>query len=184
MGCAVTTALGLINNLAQLKIGQSVAVFGCGGVGLNVVQGALPGFGRSDHRHRYLRPQTGVAPAVRRHPRINCHERRGREVRKIAGPGRRRVRGQYRPGPAHRDGLRVDRPEGPDDPGGRARHDENIHIHSLPLHHGKVLTGCEGGDTDPAVDIPRYVRLYQRGKLPLDTFDYPPLSARRDQRGA
>src|SRR6266496_257532 len=40
MGCAVTTALGLINNLAQLKIGQSIAVLGCGGVGLNVVQGA------------------------------------------------------------------------------------------------------------------------------------------------
>src|SRR5262249_18446075 len=40
MGCAVTTALGVINNLAQLKIGQSIAVFGCGGVGLNVVQGA------------------------------------------------------------------------------------------------------------------------------------------------
>lgn len=40
MGCAVTTALGLINNLAQLKIGQSIAIFGCGGVGLNVVQGA------------------------------------------------------------------------------------------------------------------------------------------------
>src|SRR5262245_14891462 len=40
MGCAVTTALGLINNLARLKIGQSIAVLGCGGVGLNVVQGA------------------------------------------------------------------------------------------------------------------------------------------------
>ena len=38
--CAVTTALGLINNLAQVKIGQSLAVFGCGGVGLSVVQGA------------------------------------------------------------------------------------------------------------------------------------------------
>src|SRR5215471_11714042 len=34
MGCAVTTALGLINNLAQLKIGQSIGIFGCGGVGL------------------------------------------------------------------------------------------------------------------------------------------------------
>src|SRR5205807_1036527 len=40
MGCAVTTALGLINNDAQVKIGQSIAVLGCGGVGLNVVQGA------------------------------------------------------------------------------------------------------------------------------------------------
>ena len=40
MGCAVTTALGLINNEANIKIGQSVAVAGCGGVGLNIIQGA------------------------------------------------------------------------------------------------------------------------------------------------
>ena len=40
MGCAVTTGLGLINNDAKLKIGQSIAVLGCGGVGLNVIQGA------------------------------------------------------------------------------------------------------------------------------------------------
>ena len=50
MGCAVTTALGLINNLARLKIGQSIAVFGCGGVGLNVVQGAE--IGRASCRER------------------------------------------------------------------------------------------------------------------------------------
>jgi Zn-dependent alcohol dehydrogenase len=31
-----------------------------------------------------------------------------------------------------------------------------------------VLTGCEGGETDPAVDIPRYIKLLQSGKLGLD----------------
>jgi S-(hydroxymethyl)glutathione dehydrogenase/alcohol dehydrogenase len=38
----------------------------------------------------------------------------------------------------------------------------------MPLHHGKILTGCEGGNTDPAVDIPRYLKLYEAGKLNLD----------------
>src|SRR6185437_789223 len=51
---------------------------------------------------------------------------------------------------------------------GVPRHDQDITIHSLPLHFGKVLTGCEGGSTNPAVDIPRYLKLYQRGKLKLD----------------
>src|SRR5580693_7810143 len=37
-GCAVTTAAGVVNNDAKLKIGESVAVFGVGGVGLNLVQ--------------------------------------------------------------------------------------------------------------------------------------------------
>src|SRR5271169_3456109 len=38
LGCAVTTAAGVINNDAGVKIGESVAVFGIGGVGLNVIQ--------------------------------------------------------------------------------------------------------------------------------------------------
>src|SRR5260370_23861717 len=37
-GCAVTTAAGVVNNDAKLKIGESVAIFGVGGVGLNLVQ--------------------------------------------------------------------------------------------------------------------------------------------------
>src|SRR5215469_435552 len=37
-GCAVTTAAGVVNNDAGLKIGESVVIFGIGGVGLNLVQ--------------------------------------------------------------------------------------------------------------------------------------------------
>ena len=37
-GCAVTTAAGVIGNDAKLKIGESVAILGVGGVGLNLVQ--------------------------------------------------------------------------------------------------------------------------------------------------
>jgi len=38
LGCAVTTALGVINNDAKVAIGELVIVMGTGGVGLNVVQ--------------------------------------------------------------------------------------------------------------------------------------------------
>src|SRR4051812_2869932 len=38
LGCAVTTALGVVNNDAQVAIGEAVVVFGVGGVGLNIVQ--------------------------------------------------------------------------------------------------------------------------------------------------
>jgi hypothetical protein len=38
LGCAVTTAAGVINNDAKVKLGESVVVFGVGGVGLNLVQ--------------------------------------------------------------------------------------------------------------------------------------------------
>ena len=38
LGCSLTTALGLVNNEAKIKIGQSVMVIGCGSVGTSVIQ--------------------------------------------------------------------------------------------------------------------------------------------------
>lgn len=40
LGCAVLTGVGAVRNRARVRIGQTVAVLGCGGVGLNVIQGA------------------------------------------------------------------------------------------------------------------------------------------------
>jgi S-(hydroxymethyl)glutathione dehydrogenase / alcohol dehydrogenase len=40
MGCAVMTGVGAVLNTARVRPGDTVAVVGCGGVGLNVVQGA------------------------------------------------------------------------------------------------------------------------------------------------
>ena len=40
LGCAVLTGVGSVINGARVRVGETVAVIGCGGVGLNVVQGA------------------------------------------------------------------------------------------------------------------------------------------------
>jgi S-(hydroxymethyl)glutathione dehydrogenase/alcohol dehydrogenase len=40
LGCAVATGFGAVRRVAAVRSGQSVAVIGCGGVGLNVVQAA------------------------------------------------------------------------------------------------------------------------------------------------
>ena len=40
LGCAVMTGVGAVRNAARVAPGQTVTVIGCGGVGLNVVQGA------------------------------------------------------------------------------------------------------------------------------------------------
>jgi S-(hydroxymethyl)glutathione dehydrogenase/alcohol dehydrogenase len=40
VGCGVITGIGAVVNAAQVRPGASVAVFGTGGVGLNVIQGA------------------------------------------------------------------------------------------------------------------------------------------------
>ena len=40
IGCGVTTGIGAVINTAKVETGSNVAVFGLGGIGLNVVQGA------------------------------------------------------------------------------------------------------------------------------------------------
>lgn len=170
MGCGITTALGLINNDAQVKIGQSVVVIGAGGVGLNVVQGAAmvsadPVVAVDIHEHKLAMAREFGATHV-----INSTEGDlGDELFKIVGSKGadvvvettglvRLIEQAYRSTSANGRTILV----------GVPRHDQDITIHSLPLHFGKVLTGCEGGQTNPTVDIPRYLKLYQHGKLALD----------------
>ena len=40
VGCGVTTGVGAVVNTAHVQVGENVAVFGLGGIGLNVLQGA------------------------------------------------------------------------------------------------------------------------------------------------
>ena len=47
IGCGVTTGMGAVFNTARIEVGSTVAVIGCGGVGLSAVQGAqIAGAGR------------------------------------------------------------------------------------------------------------------------------------------
>ena len=47
LGCGITTGIGAVLNTAKVEAGASVAVFGLGGVGLSVIQGAvMAGAGR------------------------------------------------------------------------------------------------------------------------------------------
>ena len=40
VGCSVMTGVGAVTNTVRLQVGQTVAVVGCGGIGLNIIQGA------------------------------------------------------------------------------------------------------------------------------------------------
>jgi S-(hydroxymethyl)glutathione dehydrogenase / alcohol dehydrogenase len=171
MGCAVTTALGLINNLAKLKIGQSILVLGCGGVGQCVVQGAAmvsatPIIAIDIHDEKLEMAMRRGATHVINSRSVDWVER----VQEIVGPMGVDVA-------VENTGLvqlieiayRMTAAQGRTILVGVPRHDQNISIHSLPLHHGKTLIGCEGGETDPTIDIPRYLKLFQLGKLELSS---------------
>jgi len=169
-GCAVTTAFGILDNNAGLKIGESIVVLGTGGVGLSVVQGAA------------LRAACPIVAVDRFDNRLDLAMQLGATHRINAGtealePRLRQIFGDQGVDVAVENtgdpdiialAYRMTGPTGRTVLVGVPRADQTIAIHSLPLHFGKVLTGSHGGQADPAVDIPRYVRLCLSGRLCLE----------------
>ena len=64
IGCGVTTGVGAVVNTAKVTPGSNVVVFGLGGIGLNVIQGAKMVGRRHDRRGRHQRRQGGMGPSL------------------------------------------------------------------------------------------------------------------------
>jgi S-(hydroxymethyl)glutathione dehydrogenase/alcohol dehydrogenase len=169
LGCAVTTAAGVINNDAKVKVGESVVVFGVGGVGLNVVQfaqlaGAYP-IVAVDLIDAKL-AMAKVRGATHCINSAGAGDLEG-EIRKIVGQqgpdkviettGVKSVI-ELAYNLTHADGtcVLVGVPN------------EKVTIYTLPIHFNKVLTGSHGGDAVPQIDIPRLIRLNRAGRLSFD----------------
>ncbi len=170
-GCAVTTAMGVINNDAQVKIGQSVVVFGVGGVGLNTIQGAdmvsaHPIIGVDVVESKLeMAKQFGMT-----HGFVAEGERdTAAGIREIVGEqGADVVIDTTGNTSVIEAAYNLTSPNGKTILVGVPRQGDNISIHSLPLHYQKVLTGSHGGSSRPDVEIPRYVQLCKSGKMTLD----------------
>ena len=169
-GCAVTTAFGVVNNDAQMKIGQSVVIFGIGGVGLNIAQAASmvsthPIIGVDLLQHKLdIGKKFGLTHTV-----VSGLENVNDTIRDIVGTQGADVvietTGNSR---VIEKAYELTHPDGKTICVGVPRKGDNISIYSLPLHFNKVLTGSHGGDAVPDVDIPRYIKLINVGKMTLD----------------
>lgn len=171
LGCAVTTAMGVVNNDARLGIGESIAVFGTGGVGLNIVQfaslvAAYPVVGIDLHEHKLELARSFGAT----HTIDASRQDVAKELRRIAGAEGVDVAVEttgvadvietaYSVSSARGRVILVGVP---------TKSDRHPSLYTLPLHFDKVLTGSEGGGSRPGVDIPKLVRLHAAGKLRLD----------------
>lgn len=168
-GCAVTTGFGVVQNNAKIKIGESVVVFGAGGVGLNIVQaaalvGAYPIIAVDLFDNRLaLAKQLGATHLINAK-----NEDAGKRIREIVGPAGTDVfidnTGQP---PIIQMGYELTGPKGRMTLVGVPRKGNDISIYSLPLHFGKVLSGSHGGETIPEQDIPRYHNLFRNGRIKL-----------------
>jgi len=164
MGCAVTTGLGIINNEAKLKIGQSIAVIGCGGVGLNVIQGAEmvsanPIIAIDIHDEKLDMAVDFGATDTFNMKRDSLSHLRADVVVECTGLVGMIETAYFMTVPRGRLILV-----------GQPHYEQILILHGVRQHYcGKTVMDSEGGQTSPSVDIPRYLKLYRAGKLKLDT---------------
>ena len=168
-GCAVTTGFGVVTNNARLAIGESIAIFGAGGIGLNIVQGAALAGGypvialdRFDNRLELAR-SLGATHTINV-TKADAAE----EIKKIVGHDGVDV-AVDNTGNVEVIALasRITNARGRTVLVGVPPKDSTASISTLPLHFEKRLTGSHGGECRPEIDIPRYVRLVREGRLQL-----------------
>ena len=166
-GCAVTTGFGVVNNDAKIKIGQSVLIFGVGGLGLNIAYAssmvsAYPIVGIDLHEHKIdLGKKFGLTHGITIKSNnlekeiYNIIGMKGADV-VIETTGIAKVIEQaYQLTASDGKTILVGVPR------------EKISIYSLPLFFDKKLTGSHGGSSNPDSDIPRYIRLINNNKMSL-----------------
>lgn len=177
-GCAVTTGFGVVENNAKVKIGESLVVFGAGGIGLNIVQAAslvsaYPIIAVDLHDNRLnLAAKMGATHL------INSSQTDARsQIIEIVGSAGVDVFIDNTGQPSIIEmGYGLTKPQGRVVLVGVPRKGKEINIYSLPLHFGKVLTGSHGGDGEPHLDISRYHNLFRLERIKLrelitDEFD-------------
>ncbi|OSQ50080.1 zinc-binding dehydrogenase [Thalassospira alkalitolerans] len=168
-GCAVTTGFGAVVNNAKLKIGESVVIFGAGGVGLSMVQAAAmtsanPIIAVDVFDGRLELAKKMGATHVINARNVNADE----EICNILNDRYLDVFLENTGKPENIElGYKITGNKGRVILIGVPRKGDNISIYSLPMHFGKLITGSHGGETIPDQDIPKYMRLFSEGKLHL-----------------
>ena len=168
-GCAISTGFGVIEKNANVQIGQSVVVFGSGGIGLNIIQAA------------HLRSAWPIIAVDLFENRLSLAKKLGathlinsskedfkNQIKNICGSKGIDVFIDNTGIPEIIElGYELTHSEGKIILVGVPKVGQNINIFSLPLHFGKVIVGSHGGESEPHKDINRYLNLIQNKKISL-----------------
>ena len=169
-GCAVLTGVGAVFNTAQVPAGSSVAVIGLGGVGLSSLLGAVAAgarqivaIARSEQKLAFARELGATDTFNARDPdaiaEIKAATRGGVEYAfEMAGSI-----------PALDNAFQITRRGGTTITAGLPAPTATLPLHPVTLvAEERTLKGSYIGTAVPGRDIPRYIELYRRGRLPVD----------------
>jgi len=171
LGCAVITGVGAVFNCARVRPGSSVAVFGAGGIGLNVIQGAaiagaekiiavdiLPNkleFARQFGATHTINGSTANAVEQIRALTDGKGVEYAFEAIGLPATMRQAYDSLRKRGMAVVVGVTPMTAE------------VSVPVMSL-VYEERILTGSVYGSSRPSIDIPKLIALYRTGKLKLD----------------
>jgi S-(hydroxymethyl)glutathione dehydrogenase / alcohol dehydrogenase len=169
IGCGVTTGLGAALNTAKVRPGSSVAVIGCGGVGLAIIQGSrIAGAGRiiavdTAAWKLDLARQVGATDGV------NAADNPAARVVDMTSGGVDYGFEAIGLPATVRDALRMTRKGGTMIMVGVVPVGTNVELPGADIvMRGKSILGSMMGSNRFRVDMPRYVEWYLNGTLKLD----------------
>jgi S-(hydroxymethyl)glutathione dehydrogenase / alcohol dehydrogenase len=175
MGCAVMTGVGAALNTAAVRPGETVAVVGCGGVGLNVVQGAaIAGACRIvavdiAPRKLELARALGATDTVE-----GGGESVAEEVQELTRGGVDHAFEALGRPETIALAAQLTGPGGQTVVVGMAPPDARVPVNALELTVGeRAIRGSWYGSCRPTVDFPILLDLYRSGKLRLDLLVTP-----------
>jgi S-(hydroxymethyl)glutathione dehydrogenase/alcohol dehydrogenase len=169
VGCAVTTGVGAAINTARVAPGSSVAVFGCGGVGLNVIQGARIAGAQRIIAIDTLEAKLEMARGFGATDVLLYKEDPTKALKKLTGGGPDYAFECVGNGELAAAAYRCIRRGGLAVVVGVAKPADTTAIRTMTLpFEEKTLTGSYFGSCVPRIDFPRMLALYMGGQLKLD----------------
>jgi Zn-dependent alcohol dehydrogenase len=190
IGCAVLTGVGAVLNRAKVRPGQTAAVFGVGGVGLNSIQAlALAGASRiiavdTIAEKRAMAEQFGATDFI-----DATQGDAAEQIRTLLPHSKTQTTGTFGSGGVDWTFECTGSPralksavEALDWGGGAVivgvpPHGSTIELPINPIAYvDRTITGTRYGSSRPHIDIPMYIDFYRQGRLKLDeliTKEYP-----------
>ncbi len=168
-GCAITTGFGVIENNARLRIGESLLVYGAGGVGLNIIQAAallsaFPIIAVDLYPKRLeLAKRMGASHIIN-----SSTQNIAEELKKILNNNLLDCFIDNTGIPSVIEfGYENIKKDGRIVLVGVPKEGESTSLFTLPMHFGKKIIGSHGGESMPNQDIPRYSNLFSNKQIDM-----------------
>ena len=169
VGCGVMTGVGAVLNTAKVPEGSTIAVVGCGGIGLNVIQGALLASASRIIAVDLLDNKLEMAKQFGATDTVNGSGADAvAAVKDLSGGGVDYAFEAIGNVHAGRQCFDMVRRGGTAVIVGMMPFGSEISLPGVAFLSEKKMIGCFYGSTRQRVDMPRLLNFYQQGKLKLD----------------